>query len=162
MEIMLQKKLADKVYGLTSASYFRSEYRGGDGRWRERVFDNRYIFSAEGGYKPNRSWEFSLRWIYAGGAPYTPFDETASRTQQRGVLAEAAINSARYPDYHSLNLRFDRRFQFDRANMVFYFSVWNAYNRRNIAGYYWNITENRPDEITQWGVLPIFGLEFEY
>ena len=162
IEIMLQKKLADKVYGLVSASYFRSEYRGGDGRWRERVFDNRYIFSAEGGYKPNRSWEFSLRWIYAGGAPYTPFDETASRTQQRGVLAEAAINSARYPDYHSLNLRFDRRFQFDRANMVFYFSVWNAYNRRNIAGYYWNITENRPDEITQWGVLPIFGLEFEY
>lgn len=162
VEIMLQKKLAERLYGLASASYFRSEYRGGDGRWRERVFDNRYIFSVEGGYKPSRSWEFSLRWIYAGGAPYTPFDEAASRARQRGVLAEAALNRARYPDYHSLNLRFDRRFHFDRANLVFYFSVWNAYNRRNIAGYYWNIGENRPDEITQWGVLPIFGLEFEY
>ena len=40
MEMLLQKKLAEKIYGLLSAAYFRSKYRGSDGRWRERGFDN--------------------------------------------------------------------------------------------------------------------------
>jgi len=30
----------------------------------------------------------------------------------RAILDENRINADRYPDYHSLNLRFDRRFLF--------------------------------------------------
>jgi hypothetical protein len=162
VELMLQKKLARKVYGLASASLFRSQYRGGDGRWRDRVFDNRAVLSLEGGYKPNNKWEFSARWIYAGGPPYTPFDEERSRDLGRSVLDGARINEARHPDYHSLNVRFDRRFLFSGSNLVLYFSVWNLYNRRNVAQYYWNEVDNRPDVITLWSLLPIFGLEYEF
>lgn len=162
IEIMLQKKLARDFYGLASASYFRSKYRGGDGARRERVFDNRLILSVEGGYKPNNKWEFSMRWIYAGGAPYTPFDLEASRQLNRAVLDEDRINEARHPDYHSLNVRLDRRFHFSSSNLILYLSVWNAYNRKNIASYYWNEKENKQDVIYQWGALPIFGLEFEF
>ena len=162
LEIMLQKKLAEKIYGLASASYFRSKYRDGNGTWRERVFDNRAIFSLEGGYKPNNKWEFSLRWIYAGGPPYTPFNLQASQDLNRAVLDENRINEARYPDYHSLNIRFDRRFHFSGSNLVFYFSVWNAYNRKNIATFFWNEVEKKEDIIYQWSLLPIFGLEYEF
>jgi len=162
IELMLQKKLAQDFYGLVSASYFRTRYQGGDGVWRDRVFDNRVIFSLEGGYKPNKKWEFSARWIYAGGAPFTPFDLAASRKNQRQVLDVTKINQSRYPDYHSLNLRFDRRFHFSGSNLIFYFSVWNAYNRKNVATYFWNDQEQKPDEIYQWRVLPIFGLEYEF
>ncbi len=97
--------------------------------WRNRLFDNRYIFSAEGGYKPNRNWEFRLRWIYAGGSPFTPFNLKASEMLHQAVLDENRINQERYPAYHSLNLRFDRRFNFHTTNLIFYFSAWNAYNR---------------------------------
>lgn len=162
VELTLQKKLAENFYGLASASYFRTRYKGGDGVWRNRVFDNRLMFSMEGGYKPNSKWEFSMRWIYAGGAPYTPFDLGASQQLNRAVLDENRINEARYPDYHSLNVRFDRRFNFSSTNLVFYLSVWNAYDRKNIASYYWNEEENKPDVIYQWSLLPIFGLEFEF
>lgn len=162
IELTLQKKLAEKVYGLVSAAYFTSRYQGGDGVWRDRVFDNRYVFSMEGGYKPNNKWEFSCRWIIAGGTPYTPLDLAASRALDREVLDENRLNGARYPDYHSLNLRFDRRFHYSNSNLVFYFSVWNLYNRQNVAGYYWNITENKQDTSTQWGMMPIFGLEYEF
>ena len=162
VELTLQKKLAENFYGLASASYFRTRYKGGDDIWRDRLFDNRLMFSVEGGYKPNSKWEFSMRWIYAGGAPYTPFDLEASRQLNRAVLDENKINEARYPDYHSLNVRFDRRFNFSSTNLVFYLSVWNAYDRKNIASYYWNEEENKPDVIYQWSLLPIFGLEFEF
>ena len=162
VEIMVQKKLAQDFYGLASASYFRTRYKGQDGIWRNRNFDNRFIFSVEGGYKPNAKWEFSVRWIYAGGRPFTPFNLEASQAINRSVLDENNINGERYPAYHSLNVRFDRRFHFSGSNLVFYSSVWNVYNRENVASYYWNQIENRPDRITQWSLLPIFGLEYEF
>ncbi len=136
VEIMLQKKLAQNFYGLASASYSTVRYRGDDGVWRNRVFDNRIIFSIEGGYKPNSEWEFSARWIFAGGVPYTPLDIAASQALNRDVLDQTRINAARMPDYHSLNIRADKRFHFVNSNMVTYLSIWNAYNRKNVASYF--------------------------
>jgi len=78
------------------------------------------------------------------------------------VLDDAKINEARYPDYHSLNVRLDRRFYFSGSNLIAYLSVWNAYNRKNVASYYWNEIEARTDVVYQWSALPIFGLEFEF
>ncbi len=162
VEIMIQKKLATDFYGLASATFFRSRYKGGDGYWRNRNYDNRAAFSIEGGYKPNRKWEFSLRWIYASGVPYTPFDIDKSKANHRAVYDENRINAVRYPDYHSLNIRFDRRFDFSNSNLVFYLSAWNVYNRKNIANYFWNEKEQRQDQVYQWRLLPIFGLEYEF
>jgi hypothetical protein len=162
VELSLQKRLAQRFYGLASASYFRTRYRDSAGVWRDRVFDNRVILSVEGGYKPSGAWEASLRWIYGGGTPYTPFDESASAILGRAVLDAGRINQERYPAYHSLNLRVDRRFNFAGSNLTAYLSVWNAYNRKNVASYFWNEIENRPDVTYQWTLLPVFGLEYEF
>jgi hypothetical protein len=162
IEFIFQKKLATDFYGMFSASYFRTRYQAYDEIWRDRVYDNRFVFNIEGGYKPNHLWEFSLRWIFAGGVPYTPFDQTASESANRGILDESRINDARHINYHSLNIRCDRRFHFSRSNIVLYFSIWNTYNRKNVASFYWNTKENKQDTIYQWGFLPIFGIEYEF
>jgi outer membrane receptor for ferrienterochelin and colicin len=162
VELTLQKKLQQDFYGLMSASYFRSRYQGGDGVWRDRIFDNQYTFSAEGGYKPNNKWEFSLRWIYAGGAPYTPYDLAASEAINRGVVDESRVNEERYPAYHSLNLRCDRRFNFKGSSLILYASIWNAYDRKNVAAYYWNELDRKQDIVDQWGMLPVIGLEYDF
>ncbi len=162
IELMIQKKLAQDVYGLLSGSYFKTRYRGVDNVWRDRVFDNRFMVSVEGGYKPNDEWEFSARWIYAGGPPYTPFDATASKLQNAGVFDPTKINGARQADYHSLNVRFDKRFHFAHSNFIFYLSIWNLYNRQNVASYYWNKNKNEEDTLYQWGTLPVIGLEYDF
>lgn len=162
VEFVLQKKLKEKLYGMVSGSFFRSQYRGTDGNWRNRMFDNRYIFAVQGGYKPSRKWEFSVRWIIAGGMPYSPFDDESSRAVGSGIYDETRINALRMPAYHSLNLRFDRRFHFSGSNLTLYFSVWNAYNRKNTATYYWNEIENKPDFSYQFSILPILGIEYEF
>ncbi len=162
IEFMIQKKLAEKVYGLLSGSYFKTRYRGYDGVWRDRVFDNRFMVSIEGGYKPNDEWEFSLRWIYAGGPPYTPFDIAASKLHNAGVFLQSGINGARQRDYHSLNVRFDKRFHFEHSNFILYFSIWNLYDRKNVASYYWNKNKNEQDTLYQWGMLPVIGLEYDF
>jgi hypothetical protein len=98
----------------------------------------------------------------AGGSPYTPFDLQASAARQRAVLDEQRINQARYPDYHSLNVRADRRFPFKSSNLVIYLSIWNVYQRKNVAGYFWNPNQNRIEPLYQWSMMPIFGLEYEF
>lgn len=162
VELTIQKKLAKDFYGLISGSYSKATYSGYDGKTYDRIYDNRLNFALEGGYKPNESWEFSLRWLYAGGAPYTPFDETASRVSFKGVLDETKTNSNRLPDFHSLNIRADKRFHFVSSTLIVYLSVWNAYARENIAAYTWDEIENKPDKEKMWGLLPIFGIELEF
>lgn len=162
VELTIQKKLAKDYYGLISGSYSKATYEGYSGIKYDRIYDNRFNFAIEGGYKPNENWEFSLRWLYAGGAPYTPFDETASSAEFKGVLDETKTNSNRLPDFHSLNIRADKRFHFESSTLIVYLSIWNAYARENIAAYTWNEIENKPDKEKMWGLLPIFGIEFEF
>lgn len=162
VELTLQKKFAHDFYGIACASYSTARYTDAAGVERPRVYDNRLLFSIEGGYKPNAEWEFSLRWIHGGGAPYTPMDVAASAAARQEVLDAARINAERHPDYHSLNLRVDRRFHFDRSALVVYLSAWNVYNRKNVAGYIRDDAGRRVKTLYQWGVLPIFGIEREF
>ncbi len=162
IELLIQKKLAEKIYGVIGVSYFRTRYRDFDGVWRNRMYDNRYIFSMEGGYKINKFWEFGVKWNYAGGAPYTPFDIEASTAANSGIFDASHINAKRLPDYHTLNLRVDKRFYFGASNLIAYVSVWNVFDRKNIAAYYWNTIESKPDVVSQWGILPAVGVEFEF
>ena len=94
--------------------------------------------------------------------PYTPYDIDASTALNRGVVDQEQINGARYPTYQSLNVRVDRRFNFSGTSVVAHVSVWNCYNHDNISGYYWNEVENKLDKTSQWGVLPVFGIEYDF
>lgn len=162
IELLVQKKLAQNFYGLLSASYFRSRYQDYNGIWRNRNYDNKFLFNIIGGYKPNNVWEFSMKFTYAGGVPYTPFDIERSQELNSGIIDREKINAMRYPDYHSLNVRFDRRFNFKNSDIVFYMSVWNAYNRKNVALYYWNEVNNKQNAMYQWSFIPVFGMEYEF
>lgn len=162
VELVIQKKVASDFYGLISGSVYQSRYRGYDGQWRDRVFGNSWMASMEGGYIASKKWEYSLRWIAAGGRPYTPFDITASKQHNTGIYDLSRINGERVPAYHSLNFRIDRRFNFRDSNLILFLDIWNLYNRKNLAAYYWNDLENEQDRHDQWSILPVFGLEWEF
>lgn len=162
LELLIQKKLAVDFYGIISGAMFHSEYKDLLGKWRDRAYDNQYLFSVIGGYKPNNKWEFSVRWNYAGGVPYTPLDVESLSTDAPEKVYTEQTNSQRYPDYHSLNVRFDRRFHFESSSLIVYLSLWNAYNRKNVSYYYWNEVENKQVTEYQWGFMPIGGLEYEF
>lgn len=162
VEAIIQKKLVKGFYGLASLALSKTEYKALDNIWRDRMFDNRVIMGIEGGFKPNNKWEFSARWIYAGGVPYTPLDIEASRAINRSVLDGNRVNAERYPDYHSMNVRVDKRFLFSRSNLILYASIWNLYNRKNVSSYYWNEIEQKQDVIYQWSTLPVLGIEYEF
>ena len=80
----------------------------------------------------------------------------------KGIIDINKVNSQRLPDYHSLGFRIDKRFFFDKSNLIVYLSVWNAYGRENIAQYQWNEVKNRQEAQKQWSTLPVIGCEFEF
>lgn len=162
VELMIRKKLAKDFYGIISGTYFRSKYQGYNNTWYNREYDNQYIVSIVGGYRPNNEWEFSTRFTLAGGRPYTPFDIAASTEAQTGILQSNNINGDRYDAYHSLKIRVDRRFFFETSSLVLYLSINNIYNKKNIAYYYWNEVKNKIGEELQFGLLPIIGVEYEF
>ena len=162
IEVMVQKKLAHKLYGLASGSFFRSRYKDLNGQWRDRVYDNKYIFSLIGGYKPNNRYEFSAKWIFAGGVPYTPFDQELSHQYNTGIIDINQYNSKRYPDYHSLNIRFDKRYHYKNSCIVTYFSLWNVYDRKNVTSYLWDRHDNEMETMYGWRFIPIGGFEYEF
>jgi len=162
VEAVVQKKLVEGIYGLFSAAWYQARYRGLDLVWRDRLLDNRVIFGVEGGYKPNNRWELSARWVFAGGRPYTPLDLTESARHNRAVWDLDRINAERYSDYHTLNLRIDRRFYWRNSGLVVYLSVWNVYNRDNVYKTYWNTAKSKEETVYQWSIVPVFGLEFEF
>lgn len=162
IELLIQKKLAEDFYGIVSASLFKSRYQDFYGNWRDRLYDNQFLLGVVGGYKPNKNWEFSIRWNIAGGIPFTPFDIEKSTQMNLGIINKEKINSERYPVYHNLNLRVDRSFYFNSTTLVVYLNIMNVYNRKNVATYLWNEVKNEPKAMYQWGLIPILGLEYKF
>ncbi len=159
VEVSVQQRLARRVYGLASLAFHRSEYRDAMGAWRPRIFDNGWIATIDGGWRPDERNQLGARFTYAGGRPSTPFDVDASTAAGTGILDAARVQADRLASYHGLTLRYDRRFRAAGAWIVAYAEVWNVYGRRNVSGAYWDEIEGRVRERLQWGTLPVVGFE---
>jgi hypothetical protein len=162
LEIFLQKRAAENLYGMVSVSLFRSQFRDCFGVLRARANDNRTIVTIVAGYKPGGAWNFGFRWNWAGGVPYTPYDEEASRQVNRGIVDRTLVYGRRLPDYMTFNFRIDRRWAFRRSELDVFVSLVNAFNRKNVDRYVWNRIENRLDVIYQAPLIPVFGAEFRF
>jgi len=162
IELFLRKSFGDGFYILAAASAFRSRYRDLTGTWRDRVNDNRLVMTLAAGLDLGSRWKFSARWNYAGGVPYTPYDEARSAELNFGIIDPARIMAERYPPFHSLHLRVDRRFVFRKSSLTGYVTLANAYDRRNVARYFWSTREQKIDTLYQLQLLPIIGLQYEF
>lgn len=132
------------------------------GTLQDRMFDNRYIINLRGGYKPTQNWDFSASWIWMGGAPYTPIDTVSSSQVNELILDKSRFHGARYPEYNSLNLRIDKRFNFKKSNLIIYLDIWNVFDRNNILDYNWNKYERNIDFKDQLSILPMLGVELKF
>lgn len=162
IDVFLQKKLMGNIYGLVSYSFSRAEFQGDAGGMRPGAFDYRHLFTIIAGYTIDNDWEFSAKWRFAGGRPYTPFDAMQSAAINQGVADDAQYNLSRLPDYSRLDVRVEKRSSFAWGNLVGYFELQNAYARNNVLQFYWNTTKNTQGEIYQWGFLPVGGFKLEF
>ncbi len=171
VDILLHKKLAEKVFGSVSYSYSMSERKD---RWGERDYfngeyysdwDQRNIFTIIGGYQFSDNLELTIKWRYASGRPYTPVDTTdkwQDPVTGKWYIEEGPINSARYPAYHRLDFQIAQRHIFKGWSIVTYFNIQNVYNRKNILEYSWNDDFTEREELYQFLFMPVGGVTIEF
>ncbi|MFZ4620874.1 MAG: TonB-dependent receptor [Bacteroidota bacterium] len=124
LELFLQKKLSDiPCYGLVSISWNEAKFKALDGVSRSSAYDQRWIINLGGGYILNEFWEFSSKFRFATGRPYTPYNTDGSQNI-------SAYNTQRISANHSLDIRVDRRWNFEQWNLITYIDIQNIYNRK--------------------------------
>jgi len=155
IELSLQKKSSDiPHYGVLSLTYSESFFKALDGIKRPGSYDQKWIFNVSAGYIFNERWEASMKFRFATGKPYTPFNFDGSQTV-------ALYNSDRLPDLHSLDIRIDRRWNFTDWALITYIDIQNIYNRNNISFYRWDARTQSVDKTSNIGILPSIGVSLE-
>jgi outer membrane receptor for ferrienterochelin and colicin len=162
VEVFAQKKLTDDFYGMVSYSFSSIRFTDGLGTERSSAFDYRTMLTIVGGYKITPALEISAKIRYAGGRPYTPFDLTASRANNRGILDYSRTNQERFPDYRRVDIRADYRMNVFGWNMLVFVDLQNAFNIENPETIIWNRKTNAPSQILQWQFLPVGGVKIEF
>ncbi len=156
IELLVQKKLSEiACYGTLSVSYNVSEFEALDGITRPSNWDQRWILNLGGGYVINDAWEFSTKFRYVTGRPYTPYNPN-------GTQNPTLYNSARIEPNHSLDVRIDRRWSFDSWTLVTYIDIQNIYNRKPVDIPRYNERTKQTEQINAIGILPSIGISAEF
>lgn len=184
IEFFSEKKLTDAVCFSVAYSHSRSYWRYGgshQSNWFRGDYDYRNVFTFSGGYKfelTGKSWydnlkrnkaikfltpvlpfadrqEFSVRFRYRGGRPYTPYIYYTLYNRWSYHLDE--LNSAEMEPYHRLDFRWERRYAFGLVQAIFYFEVQNLYNRKNVWTHIYDDQKDKPSTIYQLPIFPSGG-----
>ena len=135
IEWFAQKKLSKRFFGILSYTFYRSLYSGVDNKMVSSSWDNKHLLSVTWGYKFKHNWELGLKFRYQGGAPYTPYDDVASKanylSQGEGVLDYTKLNTQRLNGFNSSDVRIDKKWNFKRTTLDLYMDVTNWYIAKN-------------------------------
>lgn len=134
LELMAQQKLYKGFFGILSYTFVRSEFTDGTGEFKPSSWDNRHIVTTVLGKKFKKNWELGVRWRYYGGTPYTPYDIDRSSTVAnwnvtgQGIPDYSQLNTLRLQPSHSMDVRIDKKWFFEKWSLNLYLDMQNAYN----------------------------------
>ncbi len=108
-------------------------------------------------YRQSERWMYGAKWSYHTGSPYTPIlgPKRPIDPDGRERPAYGGLNSERLPAYHRLDLRADWKLS---PRYSFYGELINAYARKNLSGYSYNVDYTQRQEVTQLPLLVSFGV----
>jgi hypothetical protein len=129
-------------------------------------FDQTHILTAVGAWQLPWKMSLGVRFQYVSGNPTTPLNEgrtfydadSDTYKVQNGSVARA---SGRLPAFHRIDLRLDKRWDFNRWNLTAYLEVMNAYNRRPVEGVGYDYRYAEQTQLRGLPILPILGLKGE-
>jgi len=134
IELLAQQKMSSSIYGILSATYYRSRFEDKDGKLISSKWDNLLILNMTAGKKFKNNIELGIKYRYSGGSPYTPIDLINSSKKsiweinQRGVLNYNLLNTQRLNGQHGLDIRIDKKWFFKSWSLNAYIDIENILN----------------------------------
>ncbi|MEP6736639.1 MAG: TonB-dependent receptor [Chryseolinea sp.] len=189
IEIFAQQKLSGNSYFTISYTLFKSEFSGTNGRYIASSWDNNSLMSAILGRKFKRNWEVGVKFRYAGGSPYTPFDLVSSQRNYlsvgNGILDYERLNENRLRAFKQIDLRVDKKWNLSKATIDVFVDIQNIANFKSTGSLRYTFERNADNsdfattdgkEVAQDGsnatplilkensgsILPTLGFIFEF
>ena len=165
VEFSLQKKFSDGFVGSASYSYSVSKRQDNEALPEYHFeYDRPHIINLLAGMEVGEGWQIGAKFQFASGNPYTP---VVGVVKKGGVfyLVDGSVNSARYPDYHKIDIRLDKQFILAGWSITAYLDLWNVYNHDNIISYSYKADTNGEVTMTpqyDFGVMPIVGITAKF
>jgi len=170
MELMVKHDPGGRFFGWVSYTLSESERNDQpddpDSEWYPFEFDQPHILIAVAGWTLPYDLEFSGRFQYVSGNPFTPYENGVYDidTDSYTPYQTADYNSYRMPAYQALDLRVEKLFTFNQWQLSVYCDFLNAYKGENPEGVQYNY------DYTEWeyvGGLPFipnpgFDAEFHF
>jgi hypothetical protein len=171
VELFLRGTLGTNASWWMNYAYSKSEDEI-SGRSAPRRFDQTHSLNLDLDYRIGDHWTLNLAWRYHTGWPTTPLSVQEIEVEEDGEIETEFVPvlgprfSERLSDYHRLDLRASRRWKTKSGTFVFFVDVQNAYDRRNLGGFDFELDEETGELITNeetWApILPSLGIRFEF
>jgi len=132
-EVFVQQKLVKNIFYVVSYTYVRSLFSGADGELIPSAWDSQHLLSSTFGWNfgKDKNWKLGLKYRFAGGVPYTPFDLEASQqvyaVTGNGVLDFDNVNSERLRAFNQLDFRLDKIINLKKVSFDFYIDIQNLF-----------------------------------
>jgi outer membrane receptor protein involved in Fe transport len=163
LEVFGRRALSNGLFAWLSYTLMKAERKDGpDKPWRHFDFDQTHILTAAVSAEVGAGWiaGFRLRWVT--GNPWTPqmpgvFDSDGDVN----VPALGDHGAIRLPDYFSLDVRVDKKWEFTSWELSVYVDVWNATNRANAEGLIYNHDHTESTPLQSLPIFPSLGMRAE-
>jgi len=133
-EFLIQSKIGNTINIVLAYTYVISEFKDKNNNYAPSSWDNRHILILTATKKMKKNWNIGIKWRYAGGLPYTPYDISKSEqvaawdVRSLPYLDYNQLNGDRFKPFHQLDLRIDKVFYFEKSSLKFYIDIQNLYN----------------------------------
>jgi len=188
-ELFLQQKFTKSYFLTASYTFFKSEFTGSNDTYAPSAWDNRHLVSVIFGKKFKNGYELGVKYRLAGGAPYTPYDTTASRlnyvTTGTGTFDYTQLNSQRLPVFNQLDIRIDKKINFKKSSLDFFLDIQNVTNAKSYTQDLYSFERNadnsgfattdgqalradgsngipKPIENINGSIIPAFGIIYDF
>jgi CarboxypepD_reg-like domain/TonB-dependent Receptor Plug Domain len=165
IDVNLTKRLTKKVYGQVGYSYMQTKRNNHDGLGEyDFAFSQPNQVNFLVSYKRNKHWVLSTKFRYATGKPTDQFivhsNVLGNPNNVRYSMETIGRNSDRLPDFISLDVRADYRFQINRLGLTAFIDIVDINNRQNANARSFNAITGKTFN-QGISIFPTFGLKFE-
>jgi Carboxypeptidase regulatory-like domain len=166
LEFTLEKFFSKQFYFLTTASVYKSMYKGSDQVWRHSAFDGSWSFTALGGYewriKNNNTLNLNLKFAALGGRRHGVIDTVQSATSGNTFFKDADAFTQRFPNYYRPDIKISYRLNKGKVSHEFGVNIDNFINRKNVQSIDYDVQRKQVGYSYQNGLLPVVQYRLEF
>ncbi len=127
LEVFVRRNMTERFFGWLSYTYSKTQERDSDQEsLRPAQYDQTHVATVAGSYRLTATWDLGLRVGYHTGDTYTPIRDAvynADLDKYQPRADDAALYSARNPDFHQIDIFANKDFLFNTWKLALRFGV---------------------------------------